>query len=386
MAAKNSTMDIGLFTATLVLLGFGIVLVYSSSFAVAQKDFGGADFFLFRQMTRALLAVVFFTFFINVDYHFWGKYSGAIYIAAVVLLFCVLMLPEAYAVKGAKRWITLAGVKFQVSDFARMALILMLAKKCGEGVDFDNWRSLIPHYIRIGILCCLIVFEPDFSTTVIIAITAFAMLFLAGAKVSHLLCTVLAMLPLAVALILRTPYRMKRVVSFMHLEERSGDLGYQVFQSLVGLGRGGMFGAGLGKGEQKYFFLPEPHTDFILSVLGEEFGFIGILLVFGIFAYIVYRGFNIALKAPDRMGQLMAFGFTMAIALYVLVHSSVATGLVPPTGVPMPFLSYGGMSLIFTMSSMGILLNISSQAGGGRGLIPISGRKRNIVKDEKVRV
>jgi cell division protein FtsW len=157
--------------------------------------------------------------------------------------------------------------------------------------------------------------------------------------------------------------------------------GYQVAQSLVGLGRGGLLGAGLGKGEQKYFYLPEPHTDFILSVLGEEFGFIGVMLVFLIFAFIVYRGFSISLNAPDRTGQIMAFGFTMAIALYMLVHASVVTGLLPPTGIPMPFLSYGGMSLIFTMSSVGILLNISSHIG--TGTIPAAvrtGQKRKAAR------
>jgi len=169
------------------------------------------------------------------------------------------------------------------------------------------------------------------------------------------------MIPFAVLMVLIKPYRMLRVISFMNLSEHSSGIGYQVTQSLIGLGRGGMFGMGLGRGEQKYFYLPEPHTDFILSILGEEFGFLGVMIVFAVFAFVIYRGMRIALNAPDRMGQLIAFGFTVVIALYALVHSAVTTGLVPPTGIPMPFLSYGGMSLIFTMSSMGILLNISSQ-------------------------
>jgi cell division protein FtsW len=359
-------MDMGLFIATLALLGIGIVLVYSSSFAVAHRNFGGSDFFLFRQLTRALIALVCFTFFINIDYHKWGKYCGVIFIAAVALLLYLFFLPDSYAINGAKRWITLFGVRFQVSDFARMALIMMLAKKCGEeNVDFGNWRTLIRFYVYIGIIAVLVILEPDFSTTMIILATTFGILFVAGAKVIHLLATAALAVPVAVVMVLRTPYRMRRLLGHLNLEERSGDLGYQVTQSLLGFGRGGVFGAGLGKGEQKYFYLPEPHTDFILSTLGEEFGFVGVMIVFLIFAFIVYRGFRISLKAPDRMGQLMAFGFTFVIALYLLVHSAVGTGLVPPTGVPMPFLSYGGMSLIFTMSSMGILLNISSQIDHG---------------------
>ncbi|MDR0330682.1 MAG: putative lipid II flippase FtsW [Chitinispirillales bacterium] len=383
MLSKGGKMDIGLFVATLLLLGLGIVLVYSSSFAVAYGKNIGANYFLFRQVTRALIAVVLFTFFINVDYRFLSRYSGRIYIGAVIMLGCVLFLPDSHAVNGAKRWITLLGVRFQVSDFARMALILFLAKKCGEkGADFDDWRSLISHYIRIGIICALVVLGPDFSTSVIIAFISFAMLFVAGAKPRHLLLTVAAMLPVAALLIKSAAYRMKRVIGFLNIEEQSQGAGYQVTQSLVGLGHGGLFGAGLGKGEQKYFYLPEPHTDFILSVLGEEFGFVGVILVFLIFAFIIYRGMSISLNAPDRTGQLMAFGFTMVIAVYMLIHASVVTGLVPPTGVPMPFLSYGGMSLIFTMSSMGILLNISSHISVDTVSLPVvpSSHKRKAAR------
>jgi cell division protein FtsW len=165
----------------------------------------------------------------------------------------------------------------------------------------------------------------------------------------------------------------------LNIGEQSGRYGYQAFQSLVGLGRGGLFGAGLGRGEQKYFYLPEPHTDFIISILGEEFGFVGVMAVFLIFAFIVYRGFKISLIAPDRTGQIMAFGFTTVIAVYVLIHCAVATNLAPTTGIPLPFLSYGGVSLIFTMSSMGILLNISSQIKPetARGSA-VNGRKRKV--------
>lgn len=383
MIAKYGRMDMGLFITTLVLLGFGIVLVYSSSFAVAQKDFGGADFFLARQTVRALLALILFMVFINVDYHLWSKYSGVLFIAAILLLIYVLLLPDSHALKGAKRWITLGSIRFQVSDLGRMALVMTLAKKCGETQgDPMEWRTFLHHFIRIGLVCGLIVLEPDFSTSSIIALTGFAILFMAGARIKHLTCVLVSMLPVAVFLIVRTPYRMMRILGYFNLSERRDNLGYQVFQSLVGLGNGGLFGTGLGKGEQKYFYLPEPHTDFILSVLGEEFGFIGVMLVFALFAYLVYRGMKIALNAPDKTGQLMAFGFTFIVALYTIVHSSVATGLVPPTGVPMPFLSYGGMSLIFTMCSMGVLLNISSQSRLG-GSVPPAEKNSRVVRNVK---
>ncbi len=375
MIGRYGRMDMGLFVATLILLGFGIVLVYSSSFAVAQKDFGGADFFLSRQTVRALLALVCFMFFINIDYHVWGKYSGIIYIAAICLLVYVLMLPDSHALKGAKRWITLGSIRFQVSDFARMALVLTLSKKCSEeNGDPKTFKALLPHLARIGIICGLIVLEPDFSTSSIIALAAVTILFVAGAKLHHLLGLGSLLIPVAIGLVLKTPYRLARIMGYLNMAEKKDSIGYQVFQSLIGFGNGGLFGTGLGRGEQKYFYLPEPYTDFILSVLGEEFGFIGIMLVFGLFSFVVYRGIRIALSAPDKMGQFMAFGFTFIIAIYALVHSGVATGLVPPTGIPMPFLSYGGMSLIFTMCSMGILLNISSQTRNGMAT-EVPGRK-----------
>jgi cell division protein FtsW len=357
-------MDIGLFIAVLALLAVGIVFVYSSSFPVAQRNFGGADVFLTRQVMRALLALVFFTLFINVDYHVWSKYSGIMFIVAVILLLCIYILPNAYTpvVNGARRWIKFSGISVQVSDFARVALVLFLAKKCSEkGVDFSNWRALVPYYISIGIICLLVVRQPDFSTTVVIASTALAMLFMAGAKVTHLGLTVAAMVPAVLLLINSNPYMKRRIMGFMDFEAQGSGLSYQVTQSLVGLGNGGLFGVGLGRGEQKYFYLPESHTDFILSILGEEFGFVGIMLVFAVFTFIIVKGFRISLKAPDLTGQLIAFGLTMTVALYLLLHASVVTGLIPPTGNTMPFLSYGGMSLVFTMSAMGILLNISSQ-------------------------
>lgn len=380
MLTKVGKIDIGLFVATLALLAIGIVLVYSSSFAVAMDPkFGSSDYFLSRQLTRALLAVVCFMFFINFDYRKLATISPFIFIGAITLLIIVLCLPE---IKGVKRWLVVFGMRFQVSDFARMALIVFLAKKCGEkDADFSCWRGLAPHYLRIGIICALVVAGRDFSTTMILAGTAFAMLFVAGAKLRHLMATALVAAVPAVLLVLMTPYRMARVAGFLDPGAEGGRLSYQVTQSLVGLGRGGLFGAGLGKGEQKYFYLPEPHTDFIIAALGEEFGFVGVVLVLLIFAFVVYRGFRVSLKVADPAGKLMAFGFTMVIALYALVHTSVATGLVPATGIPMPFLSYGGMSLIFTMSGMGILLNISSRIGDEKAPAPAPGRSRT----EKIR-
>ncbi|MDO5575681.1 MAG: putative peptidoglycan glycosyltransferase FtsW [Fibrobacter sp.] len=351
-------MDIGLFVAVLILLGFGIVFVYSSSFAVAQHKFGGSDFFLARQTIRALLAIASFMIFINVDYHVWGRLGNLFYVIAIALLIIVLFLP---AVNGARRWIALGPLSFQVSDFARMALIMVLARSCEHvGDDIKKWSELSKILIKMGIICGLILLEPNFSTALILGLIGIMMMFLSGAKFVHLAGLAAVGIPALIPLILGAGYRSARIKGFIDANEQSR-FGYQAFQSLIGLGNGGIFGVGLGKGEQKFFYLPEPHTDFVISILGEEIGFIGLLIIISIYAFIVFRGIKISLNAPDRLGQLMAFGFTAVITLYVFFHAAVGTGLVPTTGIPLPFLSYGGMSLIFMMISVGILLNISSQ-------------------------
>ncbi len=356
-------MDLGIFGLSLLMLGFGVVLVYSSSFAVAQQKYGGADFFLARQAIRAIIALVCFVVFINVDYHVWIRLGNLGYAAAILLLLYVLVAPNAQAVKGAKRWISLGFVTFQVSEIARIALVVFLARKLSEaGESIRQWKVFLRHLMYIGVICGLIILEPDFSTTMLIGIVGISLLFVAGSNFFHLAAVALAGIPVAIYAMLGTSYRFRRVLAFFNPGEYKETVGYQAYQAMIGLGNGGILGQGLGQGQQKYFYLPEPHTDFAFSILGEEIGFVGLLVVLAIFAYIVVRGIRVAMRAPDKEGQVMAFGFTLMVAIYVVLHSSVNTGLVPTTGVPLPLLSYGGMSLVFTMSAIGILLNISSQA------------------------
>jgi cell division protein FtsW len=357
-------MDIGIFVSALVMLGFSIVLVYSSSFAVAQDKFGGSDFFLGRQIVRAALALVFFMIFINVDYHFWGKKSHVAYLLVLALLAYLLFLPGHHAIHGAKRWISLGFVQFQASELALLVLVALFADSLqSAGEEVKSRARLLKFLVKLGILCGLILLEPNFSTAFIVGAVGLSMLFVAGARFSHLAALLLVGLPAAAVFAISAPYRMRRIMAFIHGADHKDGIGYQAHQALIGLGNGGIFGVGLGAGRQKYFYLPEPHTDFVFSILGEEIGFVGLLAIMAIFGFIVYRGIKIACHAPDKTGQLMAFGFSLTLGIYVVVHAFVNTGLIPTTGVPLPFLSYGGMSLIFTMSSMGLLLNISSQSG-----------------------
>jgi len=366
MSNRMNRIDFGLFCVVLLMLGFGIVIVYSSSFALAQWRFGGSDFFLSRQTVRAFLALASFMFFINVDYHIWGKLGNVIYFFSILLLVAVLVHPASQEINGARRWISIGPVNFQVSELARMALIMVLARNCEKaGSEIKKWPVLLRCLVLTGIMCVLILKEPNYSTSFLLGTTALAILFLSGANILHLAGVIASMIPIAILLVLKEPYRLARIKGFMKMSSERDGLSYQAIQSVIGLGNGGLFGVGIGKGAQKFFYLPEPHTDFAISIIGEEIGFIGLMILLAMFVFIVYRGLKISLHAPDKLGQMMAFGFTFVVASYALTHIFVGTAMMPTTGIPLPFLSYGGMSLIFMMSSMGILLNISSQARYG---------------------
>jgi cell division protein FtsW len=362
-AQKMAKADRWMLMISLILMGLGIVFVYSSSFVIAQERFGGADYFLGRHVIRGLLALACFIVFMNIDYHNVSKLSTILFVVSVILLLGVLVMPGQISVNGAKRWISLGFVRFQVSDLARIALILRLAVKLEYFKERIKERAVfIQLILNIGLICFLVMLEPNFSTAALTGCIGVSMLFIAGARISHILGLVSLILPVAGVVLFMAPYRVHRIMSFLH--DTGSQKSYQSYQALVGLGNGGGFGVGLGQGEQKYLFLPEPHTDFVYSILGEEIGFAGLMVVFALFGVLLYRGMKIALCASDKMGQVMAFGLTFFIGLYLILHVAVNTALIPTTGIPLPFISYGGMSLIFTMSSMGILLNISSQARG----------------------
>ena len=362
MNKKISYITIFLFVATLALIGIGTIWVYSSSFALAQTKFGESDYFLIRQLIRTGIALVFFMIFINVDYHIWGKISSYFYIITISLLIFILVSPTTSAVNGAKRWVSFGIIRFQVSELALFVMVIFLAYQLSKaGEEIREWKKLINFLIKIGIISLLIAFQPNYSTAFIVGLIGFSMIFVAGARLSHLIAIFLSILPLVVIGAFGAGYRRQRILAYLNFSEHKSGIGYQLYQSLIGLGKGGVFGVGIGHGEQKYLFLPEPHTDFVFSILGEEIGFLGLMIIILLFSLIIYCGIKIAFSAPDKFGQYIAFGFTFVLAIYTLIHAAVNVGLIPTTGIPMPFLSYGGMSLIFNISSMGILLNISNQ-------------------------
>jgi cell division protein FtsW len=349
----------------MVMVGFGIVFIYSSSFVLAQSKFGGPDAFLAKQLVRAALAFGCFMVFANIDYHVWGRFAKSGYAVVIGLLIFVLVSPGGRAIHGAKRWISFGFIQFQVSELAIMVLVVLLATQLAKAEDeLKEPKTFISFLVKIGIICGLIILEPNFSTASIVGIIGLSLLFVAGAKISHMALLVAAFIPIAVVGAFGAGYRRQRILAFLNMGDHKESIGYQASQALIGLGNGGLFGVGIGQGAQKYFFLPEPHTDFVFSILGEEIGFVGLIAMLALFGFMVYCGIRIALSAPDKIGQLMAFGFTIILAFYAIVHAMVNVGLTPTTGIPLPFISYGGMRLLFTMSSIGILLNIANQSRG----------------------
>lgn len=360
---KTASFDWIVLIVALLLFSCGIVCVYSSSFAIAQMHRGNASFFLLQHAVRGGLALILLYFFIHIDYHLISRTGNLLYVVSILLLGYLLLQPESAAINGAKRWLSIGSTRFQVSEMARIALILYLARQSEKlGEKITEMRTYIIQLVKIGLMCLLILLEPNFSTAAILGLTGMLMLFVGGARMKHIAMTVGLMIPAAVITALSSSYRYKRVASFLNLSGAHETQSYQIGQSLIGLGNGGLWGTGIGAGQQKYFFLPEPHTDFIFAILGEEVGFIGLVVVLALFCLLLFRGIRIAFAAPDRMGQMLGFGIVITIAVYLLLHASVNIGIVPTTGVPMPFLSYGGMSLIFTMGSIGVLLNISMHA------------------------
>ncbi len=346
-----------------ILIGIGMVMIYSASLEVAKIRFNSSSFFLGKQLLRIGFAFVFFYIALNTDYHWFGEHYRIFIIISVALLLVLLISNNVVAVKGARRWIMLFGISIQPSDLAKMSLIVYMAQmlsKSEKALSDGAIEPLLSMLLLPGAVCLLVMLQPNFSTVCIICAIIGVMLFIGGLRMRYVACIVAMAIPGAIILVLKAPYRLARLKAFMDPSAQTGS--YQASQSLIGLGSGGLFGKGLGESSQKLFFLPEPYTDFVFSILGEEFGYLGIVAVFLLFGILLYRGYKIALSAPDKVGFYLASGITAMFGIYLFVHSGVVSVIFPTTGIPLPFISYGGSNLLFNLIAMGILLNISGQA------------------------
>jgi cell division protein FtsW len=342
-------------------------MVYSSSAAVEAENYGSSAALFWRQLAGATLGGGALLVLMRVDYHHWRHpmvVFGGIFLAVVLLVAALLSEPH----QATHRWLRWGSLSFQPSEFAKLMLVVFLAYWLEKRSDEINGlkKTLLPAAVVLGVVLGLIVVEPDLGTPVSIALVGAALFYLAGLHMRYFGYVALASLPILYVLVLRVPYRRSRVLAFLDPYADPLGSGFQVIQSMIAVGTGGISGLGLMNGKQKLFFLPAPYTDFIFAVTAEELGLWGATLVLVLFGVYFWRGWLASLHAPDEFGRYLAAGLTLTIACQALINLSVVLGLVPPKGIPLPFVSYGGTSLILFLASTGILLNISRHAAWGK--------------------
>ncbi|HJO39898.1 MAG: putative lipid II flippase FtsW [Vicinamibacterales bacterium] len=361
--ARKLKSDKLLFLATLLLVGASVVMVYSASAVLAMERYEQPYFFLFKQVTWAIAGVFGLAVMMRLDYRIYRQPTviWTAILVAVVLLIAVLFSPP---INGTRRWFSLGGIGVQPSELAKLAVILFCAAILERRMDRINeiGYAITPIAIVVTVVCGLILLEPDFGTALAVGLIVGVMVFAAGLTYRYLLGGALVMLPVLYTVVISADYRRRRLLTFMNpWEDPLGD-GFQVIQSLIAVGTGGVTGRGLMGGVQKLFFLPEPHTDFIYAVIAEETGLLGATAVLLCFCVIAWRGLRVSLRAPDRFGAFMALGLTTMLTLQAFVNISVVLGLLPTKGIPLPFVSAGGSSLLSSLVGMGILLNVSQHA------------------------
>jgi len=354
--------DSWLLFCVILLVAVGVTMNYSASAVLSQERYGDSYYFLKRTLVFAAIGFTLMTVSMRFPYASYRKIVYPILLGALVLLGAVFIPGFGRTIGGATRWLHLGPVTFQPSEAAKVAMIIFLAysleKKSKKIRSFSV--GFIPHIVFMGVVAVCILYQRDFGSAAIIAAITWLMMFVAGVRLPYLIGMLLAGLPLAVMLIASSDYRKKRILAFLNPWNDQYGSGFQIIQSFVAFNEGGWFGKGPGQGQQKLFYLPEAHTDFILSVVGEELGLAGVMLVIVLFGFFCYRSLRIALEAPDLFGRYLGVGCTLLIGLEAILNMGVVTGLLPTKGLTLPFISYGGSSLVMSLLAVGILLNIST--------------------------
>ncbi len=363
--AKKLHPDKWLFAATVGLALFGVVMVYSASAVMALRDNGTQFHYVIKQGIWTCLGFIAMLAAMQFDYERLRD-RRIVYGLLLLTLFLLVAVFAFPAVNGAQRWIKFKGFSLQPSELAKLSLAIFLAyyleRKTGDEQSF--WRTFVPCSFVTGVFAILIVAEPDLGTAIMIAVIFGVLIYTAGARLLHLGLAALPALVGLIGLLIFVPFRMRRLVMFLDPWADPQGSGFQVVQSLIAIGSGGPNGLGFAQGKQKMLFLPFAHSDFIFAVVGEELGLIGTLTVVLVFGLFLWRGIRTALLAPDRFGMLLSLGLVTGIVVQALFNISVVLSLVPTKGIPLPFISYGGSSLIPTLAAVGILLNISQHATG----------------------
>lgn len=361
--ARQLESDRILFGAVVILVLFGALMVFSASAVLASERFGNSYHFLIRQVLWAVVGLAVMVGVMHLDYRRLAN-PRLVFPALGLQLILLVVVLFADRAHNAHRWLHLGPMNFQPSELTKLVLVVFLAYflRLRQGAVNDWKHTLLPVGLVAGASVALVVKEPDFGTSLALVLLVAAMLFAAGMRLGHFALGVLAAVPALYLLILYSPYRYRRWLAFLDPYSDPLGKGFQIIQSFIAVGTGGIDGLGLMEGKQKLFYLPEPHTDFIFAVISEELGFIGAVLVLGLFGVILWRGLRAASGCGDKFGRLLAVGLTVMLVGQALVNVSVVLGLLPTKGIPLPFVSYGGSSLLMSLIAVGILLNISQHS------------------------
>ena len=361
--ARKLKPDRILFFVTLTLVAFGVAMVFSSSAVMAKEKFGDPNYFAFKQLLAATIGFAVMFIVMKVDYHAY-RHPGLVFsmLALVVALLVLVFFLASQA--ATHRWIVLPGFSFQPSELGKLALIFFLAYflERRQSEINDVKFTLLPIAVIVGLLATLVVAEPDLGTALSMVLVTATLLFVAGLDVRWYAFSLMAAVPIFYFLVYRVSWRYDRILAFLHPWDDPLGKGFQIIQSLISVGGGGVLGVGYMEGKQKLFYLPEAHTDFIYSVVGEEMGLLGTLGVLILFGVFLWRGLRAATHAPDPFGFYLALGITAMVCIQAFINMSVVLGLMPTKGIPLPFLSYGGSSFVVMLAAVGILLNVSQQS------------------------
>lgn len=355
-------MDRTLLYSTVFLALGGMIMIYSSSSVMAESRFDSHFFFIQRQIIWLLIGLAASLVILKVDLKKLAVYSVPALFAALILLAIVFFMP---ARNGSHRWIFLGPLSLQPSELFKLIVIFYLAfSLSNRRKEIKSWKEfMIPYAPLLGAGLMLIIFEPGLGSAIVISLTVLTVFYLSGLRLSYLLSLVLPLVTTGAFLVFGLGYKKQRVLDYLDAIKNPLEGSYQIKQAALTLGAGGIFGTGFGDGRQKMFFLPYPHTDFIFASIGEELGFVGLIIILALFYAIIQRGFKIARYQPDRFGYLLASGITTSLAVSVIINIGVVTSLLPTTGIPLPLISYGGTALLISICSIAVLLNLSRRKG-----------------------
>jgi len=357
-------IDFATLVSILALMLLSLGIVYSASSTFSMRKYEDSEWLLLSHTIKVGIALVLMFVTMKIDYHRYRKFTKLALVVAVLLLLATFA--TGVVAKGAARWIRFGYFGIQPSEFAKYALLFHLCtlfSTKGEMVR-DFKKGFIPMMIWVGLVTCLVMVQPNFSMGTVIFLLGVSMVYIGGARIHHLALTLGSLVPLMGIYLISAPYRVSRLKNY--LDSLMGEFSlkntpYQLLQGIIAFGRGWIFGVGPGESRQRDGFLPEAHTDFVFSILGEEYGFVGTIFFMLLFLLIMYRGYRIARFAPDTFGRNLSIAITSAVTLYALINAGVTLGLLPTTGLPMPFVSFGGSSMVLSAAAVGVLLNISSQ-------------------------